>query len=1030
MQYKLQIEELDKSNNIDNSFVFHGKGEVSTGTKLIYRKKNKTDFKSKVIYTFMETLAQLVDYPLISNLLYQRYKTDVIFPIIDFIPIRSKPLDQLRINKLFSKESKKTTKEQGFLPEPLYLMSATENEYSRIFDKDALKNKIFEVPECLRSCRNKEELKFKQKQDFFKSKAGTSKLHSNKKSNDKSYYRELHKTANIIEFVKQKSARLSLFSYWDYCKLDSILKNKNKNKNSIETLITKILVFSKPLIDQQFLNQTEYKTNNNVLSKLIKHEYFVNLFGEPILKLKDFLSANKGNVNYKKNSICLPRIYGNALTLILSFLKKDKVSVATQTELRLKYKKQIHFFPTIPVINNYSVAEQTFSKGQYLNYSGEQIRSILDETTHKRNVLLNSFNLVLIKPTLTTEVTCESGLETKNKNYKKYKDPFILPTLLLQTSCRFSEPCEQMICNFVDQKEETLSDLMQAFVVSNGFTNRFLYREQRRFLSFTNKESFGGLYLKGLTLYDIFSVSIFRGWLKPTGKNPSVKKESAHVTVTKNKTTSFVNSPKNHLELCSENKFSNGQLKSWSYWPSMRKILRSYKSFRFYKWETNQYQNNIFTSSPAYSLLENKEKLHKIELTIDEQNQNPRKYSTYLDLSKILITPLEKDRKALTFGKEYDSSTQPKYIFTSLDKVEKSLNKKFLPCGISLTLKRENNNIGQLEPTSKPSSKTSLKVMKGFYSPWNQIYIPEKLNNKRSFIINHYYTVVWGFAWESDDNNQISYVYWDSIWLRSMLNNRQRNGEFPEFFHYMTANPKKNDSCIFCYNYRIPKVKLPRYGAAPFKFLLAHFDPKDQLPHFKKFLVKLINNLNKKITELEILGSYKVVNNVENEYLELKKLRQKRDKHLRRTKLVHNFVDNRTLPEWMILDNLPVLPPGLRPIIKLDENRPAVSDLNKLYQLVLIRNNRLKSVLQRPYKSQITPLFQRSLQEAVDALLENGKGGGAAVSEKRGDRSIPIKSLSDILKGKKGRFRQNLLGKRVDYSGRSVIVVAPELKTS
>jgi DNA-directed RNA polymerase subunit beta' len=191
--------------------------------------------------------------------------------------------------------------------------------------------------------------------------------------------------------------------------------------------------------------------------------------------------------------------------------------------------------------------------------------------------------------------------------------------------------------------------------------------------------------------------------------------------------------------------------------------------------------------------------------------------------------------------------------------------------------------------------------------------------------------------------------------------------------------------------------------------------------------VKLINNFNEIITELEGLGSYKVLNKVEDEYSQLKKVRTKRDKHLRRTKLVQNFVNNRTLPEWMILDNLPVLPPGLRPIIKLDSNRPAVSDINKLYQLVIIRNNRLKSVLQRPYKSQITPLFQRSLQEAVDALIENGKGGAFTVSEKRGDRSIPIKSLSDFLKGKKGRFRQNLLGKRVDYSGRSVIVVDPTL---
>jgi DNA-directed RNA polymerase subunit beta' len=125
----------------------------------------------------------------------------------------------------------------------------------------------------------------------------------------------------------------------------------------------------------------------------------------------------------------------------------------------------------------------------------------------------------------------------------------------------------------------------------------------------------------------------------------------------------------------------------------------------------------------------------------------------------------------------------------------------------------------------------------------------------------------------------------------------------------------------------------------------------------------------------------------------------------------------------MILSRLPVLPPDLRPIIQMEGDQVAVSDLNKLYQKVLFRNNRVKK--NSSIKSDEMKYAQRLLQEAVDALIENGKGGTEPVCASN-DR--PLKSLSDMLKGKKGRFRQNLLGKRVDYSGRSVIVVGPKLK--
>ena len=150
----------------------------------------------------------------------------------------------------------------------------------------------------------------------------------------------------------------------------------------------------------------------------------------------------------------------------------------------------------------------------------------------------------------------------------------------------------------------------------------------------------------------------------------------------------------------------------------------------------------------------------------------------------------------------------------------------------------------------------------------------------------------------------------------------------------------------------------------------------------------------------------------------------KRKKLVKRLKIIEAFIDSNTKPEWMILDVLPVIPPELRPLVPLDGGRFATSDLNDLYRRVINRNNRLKRLMELHAPDIIIRNEKRMLQESVDALFDNGRRARAIT----GTNKRPLKSLSDMLKGKQGRFRQNLLGKRVDYSGRSVITVGPELK--
>ena len=150
----------------------------------------------------------------------------------------------------------------------------------------------------------------------------------------------------------------------------------------------------------------------------------------------------------------------------------------------------------------------------------------------------------------------------------------------------------------------------------------------------------------------------------------------------------------------------------------------------------------------------------------------------------------------------------------------------------------------------------------------------------------------------------------------------------------------------------------------------------------------------------------------------------KRKKIVKRLKLIEQFIESGNKPEWMVLEVLPVLPPDLRPLVMLDGGRFATSDLNELYRRVINRNNRLKRLIELKAPDIIIRNERRMLQESVDALFDNGRRGKILKSSNK----RPFKSLADMLKGKQGRFRQNLLGKRVDYSGRSVIVVGPELK--
>jgi DNA-directed RNA polymerase subunit beta' len=205
-------------------------------------------------------------------------------------------------------------------------------------------------------------------------------------------------------------------------------------------------------------------------------------------------------------------------------------------------------------------------------------------------------------------------------------------------------------------------------------------------------------------------------------------------------------------------------------------------------------------------------------------------------------------------------------------------------------------------------------------------------------------------------------------------------------------------------------------GAPLIKRELERLNLKTEIYRTRLFVSDCTETLNKKSPHYEFSQWFRK--------WEQQRLYKLREQAIKRIRILENLVGTGANPAWMILTILPVIPPALRPMIQLEGGRFATSDLNELYRRIITRNNRLLRLLEIDAPQLIIRNEKRMLQEAVDTLIDNGKRGKIALSA----NNRPLKSLSDIIKGKYGRFRQNLLGKRVDYSGRSVIVVGPTLK--
>ena len=246
----------------------------------------------------------------------------------------------------------------------------------------------------------------------------------------------------------------------------------------------------------------------------------------------------------------------------------------------------------------------------------------------------------------------------------------------------------------------------------------------------------------------------------------------------------------------------------------------------------------------------------------------------------------------------------------------------------------------------------------------------------------------------------------------------------------LELSPKGLEKVLYFAAYIVTDPGDPKVTGLKYKQLLTEQEYKDAKDNFgDQFKAGMGAEAIK--TLLAEIDLDKLSEELRAEYLEIAKQKRRKNKSgqskmkvIRRLDVIESLRRSGNRPEWMVLTHIPVIPPDLRPMVQLDGGRFATSDLNDLYRRVINRNNRLKKLMELAAPEIIIRNEKRMLQEAVDALIDNGRRGRAVT----GPGNRPLKSLSDMLKGKQGRFRQNLLGKRVDYSGRSVIVVGPELK--
>lgn len=800
-------------------------------------------------------------------------------------------------------------------------------------------------------------------------------------------YTTWQKSKNFIEkkqnfyhhFEKKKHKKRSERNSFFVCsqKNESQLFSKNPQKNQNIQKKTQFSSLFHSFAKEEKLTDVQLKISRNIQEK--KKQIFLTFLFEKI---------------YEKN---LKKTYGN--NLLKTFSRKFFLTQLSEQDTQLTHLKNIF------------VLFSMFGNKGAINFFFPNTEKNKDEKKKRENIFILFFFLFNFSLSFSLYLNSPQKFLEKNQFYFQKESRFSSALLVKKEFSGEPELTEAKKTNTNSKRYFFFLLTIVSFLKKyKNFENSFSKKKQKKKLSFQ------------FQLQELVQCFFF-----PTLKNTFQKNSKiAYIP--------FQNIQRKTEEFSEENTVSTLEL-LYIFLENANKILFNKKRtvFLFYP-----FQNDT----------------HSFFFTTEKTDPNFRKESGFS--SGVFLPELESGKKTPekkpftaedSFTKDNEKNLQKNFFQISnpfvFSKKKKNIEKKkkklheFLRSGFVLssskneTKSKREKNISPFEYEKVLPLKTSYHVSnKRIYKTRNQ------KKNGDKFLKNPLFTIAYNFMWKNDSDWKY-FVYYNSFFFSEFediplyeqleMSSDEKNKETKDF-SFGAEQPRnkwggkkgeKNQSMQFLSSFQ-KSQKQTRVGAGILEKLLTEYTPLSLKKMMKQHQI-LLPKINKVIRTSKQMGD-----TPKKESLKIQKYIQKREHIVRRLKFLRKFFRKNSNPTFMILRNLPVLPPDLRPILKL-ENQIAASDLNRFYQRILYRNERLQKFSKDSATNQSFELryAQRLLQEAVDNLIQNGKGG---VKPETNSRGIPLKSLSEILKGKQGRFRQYLLGKRVDYSGRSVIVVGPKLK--
>jgi DNA-directed RNA polymerase beta' subunit len=854
---------------------------------------------------------------------------------------------------------------------------------------------------------------------------------------------------SVMENKIEKRAKLKLKKY-KYWKIFYFFKNANQ---ALESVIPNEIANIKENITQADIN--EYK-KGFIFTKDIKQSnknYYSFLVKPGINEIKNYSKK----INFKKVHF---------LSFLITQTKRDTASVTTT----VKKIKQILKKITIPfyILLNLNIFSQ---KSIYNNVINSTWKKLTEKALRKALIRINkicnkmdsayaiSFNNFAYPPLSFSSRPLESKkrLNPTNKNSQKFENELKEVWEHLNRGAVRQSPCQGSFLAPPLKKKfntEKINFMAEPSTLKNNFTTKFIEQNSlKEYLLNSSRNSIKSIknYFNSLFYVDYYKIDDLK---YATGKRLSYKVKDPALFI------------KSHFYLESYT-LSNFSMK-------LSEFLISYflKKDALHIIRLNYYNiivrnlNKIFFNIFLQNLVPT---FTDSVLKLQNSKESSKKNKNVLKLHQNLIYFFMAQPNMLKKKKKFEFLNQITN-WPSSSMTQNKISKKDLAYAIKFKnsyggtglAKYTKTAFAYAESTSQKAESAAFEFDFINANIFNKIFKNDllyKSSNQRSYGMDSKSTLIPNVTSGLKQDGKVHQLLKDSTRKKKLYNNiyclshRERwevENDWNFLYYFMTAPSENGEKMIPNYKDRYENGYGTNFAGREYNPTLTYQNISFNLEKSAFFsgpgiVQQLLNEfnfnelrtmdkqnrflhyfLNKKIIKLKNNTSNKRYRVKDKELKELKELYKKRDLLIRRTKLVRKFLRKESSPQSTILTMLPVLPPDLRPIVKMGD-QIAASDLNRLYQRVIYRNDRLKKFLKDPATSHSYEMkyAQRLLQEAVDNLIQNGKSG--VVSEKD-SRGRALKSLSDILKGKQGRFRQYLLGKRVDYSGRSVIVVGPKLK--